>query len=140
MSDVVDELLPDSLIPGHNKNQRRRAARHQPLVSTHATRTRLFRMNYYLLEYALIENYLARRAAFRETHLALAREAHRRRDLILAGALAEPADRAVLVWQTDDRSAIERFVDADPYVQNGLVTSWTIRPWTVVIGEEPGQS
>ena len=97
-------------------------------------------MSYYLLEYALVENYLDRRAAFRETHLALAREAHRRGDLILAGALAEPADRAVLVWQTDDRSAIERFVDADPYVQNGLVTSWTIRPWTVVIGEEPGQS
>src|SRR3954453_5909594 len=97
-------------------------------------------MNYYLLEYALIENYLARRAAFRETHLALAQEAHRRGDLILAGALAEPADRAVLGWQTDDRPAFERFVDADPYVQNGLVTSWTIRPWTVVIGEEPGSS
>jgi uncharacterized protein YciI len=97
-------------------------------------------MSYYLLEYALVENYLDRRAAFRETHLALAREAHRRGDLILAGALAEPADRAVLVWRTDDRSVIERFVDGDPYVQNGLVTSWTIRPWTVVIGEEPGQS
>jgi len=91
-------------------------------------------MSYYLLEYALVENYLDRRAAFRETHLALAREAHRRRDLILAGALAEPADRAVLVWRTDDRSVVERFADGDPYVQNGLVTSWTIRPWTVVIG------
>jgi uncharacterized protein YciI len=92
-------------------------------------------MNYYLLEYALVADYLARRAAFRETHLALAREAQRRGDLILAGALAEPADRAVLVWRTDDRSLIERFIDADPYVRNGLVSSWTIRPWTVVIGE-----
>jgi uncharacterized protein YciI len=97
-------------------------------------------MSYYLLEYALVDNYLDRRAAFRETHLGLAREAHRRGELILAGALAEPADRAVLVWQTDDRSAVERFVDADPYVQNGLVTSWIIRPWTVVIGDEPGKS
>jgi uncharacterized protein YciI len=92
-------------------------------------------MGYYLLEYALIEDYIARRAAFREEHLALAQEARRRGDLILAGALAEPADRAVLVWRTDDRSAIERFVDGDPYVVNGLVTSWTIRPWTVVIGD-----
>jgi uncharacterized protein YciI len=97
-------------------------------------------MSYYLLEYALIDDYLARRVAFRETHLALAREAHRRGDLILAGALAEPADRAVLVWRTDDRSVIERFVDGDPYVQNRLVTSWTIRPWTVVIGDELRQS
>jgi uncharacterized protein YciI len=97
-------------------------------------------MGYYLLEYALIDDYLARRAAFREEHLALAREAHRRGDLILAGALAEPADRAVLVWRADDHSVIERCVDGDPYVRNGLVTSWTIRPWTVVIGQATGQS
>ena len=99
-----------------------------------------FHMGYYLLEYALIDDYLARRAAFREVHLALAREAHRRGDLILAGALAEPPDRAVLVWRADDRSVVERFIDGDPYVRNGLVTSWTIRPWTVVIGEAAGLS
>jgi uncharacterized protein len=97
-------------------------------------------MGYYLLEYALIDDYLARRAAFREAHLALAREAQRRGDLILAGALAEPTDRAVLIWRTDDRSVVERFIDGDPYVHNGLVTSWTIRPWTVVIGEWAGRS
>ena len=28
VGDVVDELPPDNLITGHNKNQRRRAARH----------------------------------------------------------------------------------------------------------------
>jgi uncharacterized protein len=92
-------------------------------------------MGYYLLEYAFVEDYLARRPAFREAHLGLAREANGRGELILAGALAEPADRAVLVWRTDDRSVVERFVDGDPYVVNGLVTSWTIRPWTVVVGE-----
>jgi uncharacterized protein YciI len=97
-------------------------------------------MGYYLLDYELIDDYLARRAAFREAHLALAREAHRRGDLILAGALAEPPDRAVLVWRTDDRSVVERFIECDPYVRNGLVTSWTIRPWTVVIGEAAGDS
>jgi uncharacterized protein len=95
-------------------------------------------MSYYLLEYALVNDYLARRAAFREVHLALAREARRPGELILAGALAEPPDRAVLVWRTDDRSVVERFADSDPYVRNGLVTSWTIRPWTVVIGEAAG--
>ena len=99
-----------------------------------------FHMGYYLLEYALIDDYLARRTAFRDEHLALAREAHRCGDLILAGALAEPPDRAVLVWRTDDRSVVERFIDGDPYVRNGLVTSWTIRPWTVVIGEAAGLS
>jgi uncharacterized protein len=96
-------------------------------------------MGYYLLEYALIDDYLARRTAFREAHLELAREAQGRGDLVLAGALAEPTDRAVLVWRTDDPEVIERFVDDDPYVSNGLVTSWTIRSWTVVIGDGGGQ-
>jgi uncharacterized protein len=96
-------------------------------------------MGYYLLEYALIDDYIARRAAFREEHLGLAREARDRGELVLAGALAEPADRAVLVWRTDDQAMIERFVDVDPYVRNGLVTSWTIRPWTVVVGDEAEQ-
>jgi len=118
---------------GDDRGRRRTADSHGPPV------LHTFHMGYYVLEYALVDDYLARRAAFREEHLALARDAHRHRDLILAGALAEPADRAVLVWRTDDRSLIERFIDADPYVRNGLVTSWTIRPWTVVIGEEAGQ-
>jgi len=93
-------------------------------------------MGYYLLEYVLVENYLARRGALREAHLALAREASRCGDLVLAGALAEPPDRAVLIWRTDDRSVVERFVRDDPYVRHGLVTFWTIRRWTVVIGDE----
>jgi hypothetical protein len=52
----------------------------------------------------------------------------------------EPTDRAVLVWRADHRSLVERFIDGDPYVHNGLVTSWTIRRWTVLIGEGAGQS
>ena len=94
-------------------------------------------MDYFLLEYVLVDDYLARRASLREEHLALARKANRRGDLVLAGALAEPPDRAVLIWRTDDRSVVERFAEDDPYVRKGLVTSWTIRLWTVVIGEEP---
>jgi uncharacterized protein YciI len=91
-------------------------------------------MGHHLLEYELVDDYLARRGALREEHLALAREAAEEGHLVLAGALAEPADRAVLVWRTDERAVVEQFVEADPYVREGLVRSWTIRPWTVVIG------
>jgi len=93
-------------------------------------------MDYYLLEYVLVEDYLARRGGWREAHLVLAQDASRRGDLVLAGALAEPPDRAVLIWRTGDRSVVERFAADDPYVRNGLVTSWSIRLWTVVIGDE----
>ena len=86
-----------------------------------------------LLEYTLADDYLERRAALREDHLALARAAHERGELLLAGALPDPYDRALLVW-TAPREVVEHFVDADPYVAHGLVTGWTIRPWNVVIG------
>jgi uncharacterized protein len=86
-----------------------------------------------LLEYSLTDDYLERRAALREEHLALAQAAHERGELLLAGALPDPYDRAVLVW-TAPRETVEDFVTRDPYVVHGLVTGWTIRPWNVVVG------
>jgi uncharacterized protein YciI len=86
------------------------------------------------LLYELADDYLERRAALREEHLELARAAHADGDLLLAGAFAEPADRALLVWSTDDPAVVRRFVESDPYVANGLVTAWQIRPWNVVVG------
>ncbi len=86
-----------------------------------------------LLEYSLADDYLGRRAAVREEHLALARAAHERGELLLAGALPDPYDRALLVW-TAPREVVERFAEQDPYVRKGLVTAWTIREWNVVIG------
>ncbi|HEV3227062.1 MAG TPA: YciI-like protein [Acidimicrobiales bacterium] len=92
---------------------------------------------YWLLSYDLVADYLERRTALRDDHLGLARAAHERGELVLAGALAEPPDRAVLVFRADDATIAEEFASADPYVVNGLVTKWTVRPWTVVIGGEP---
>ncbi|HZB21099.1 MAG TPA: YciI-like protein [Blastococcus sp.] len=86
-----------------------------------------------LLEYSLTDDYLERRSALREEHLALAQAAHERGELLLAGALPDPYDRAVLVW-TAPRETVEDFVARDPYVVHGLVTGWAIRPWNVVVG------
>ena len=86
-----------------------------------------------VLEYTLVDDYVERRAALREEHLALARAAHERGELLLAGALADPYDRALLVW-TAPREVVKQFAEQDPYVVNGLVTRWEIRTWNVVIG------
>jgi uncharacterized protein YciI len=97
-------------------------------------------MNYYLLFYSVVDDYVARRSAYRDEHLRLAREAHRRGELLLAGALADPPDRAVLVFRAADRSVVEDFARNDPYVRQGLVTRWEVRPWAVVIGNEPADA
>jgi uncharacterized protein YciI len=93
-------------------------------------------MNYYALFYEVVEDYVARRSAYRDEHLRLAREAHRRGELLLAGALTEPADRALLIFRAPDRSVVEEFARNDPYVIKGLVTRWEVRSWAVVIGNE----
>jgi uncharacterized protein len=89
---------------------------------------------YYMLFYETVDNYVERRAAYRDDHLALARAAHQRGELVMAGALADPADGAVLIFRADNADVVEQFVRQDPYVKNGLITRWRIRPWTVVIG------
>jgi uncharacterized protein YciI len=90
---------------------------------------------HYLLFYEAAEDYLERRAAFREEHLALAWQACERGELILGGAFANPVDGAVLLFQGDSPAAAERFAQSDPYVANGLVKHWYVREWTTVAGE-----
>jgi uncharacterized protein YciI len=92
---------------------------------------------HFQLFYDYVEDAVARRAPFREEHLQLARAAHARGELLLAGAFADPVDGAALVFRADSQKTVEDFVARDPYVRSGVVTSWRIRPWTVVIGAEP---
>ncbi|HNT94082.1 MAG: hypothetical protein H6545_04560 [Bacteroidales bacterium] len=87
---------------------------------------------YYILFYRTVENYIERRKPFREEHLGLIREFLNDGRLFMAGALAEPADGAVLIFRGDNPQAAHDFVSRDPYVKNGLITEWSVRPWMVV--------
>ncbi len=90
-------------------------------------------MKHFLLFYELGDTYLARRGEFRADHLKLGWDAAARGEVILAGALPDPFDTALLLFT--DKTAAENFVKADPYVTNGLVKSWRVREWNTVIGE-----
>ena len=90
-------------------------------------------MKYFILFYEVVPDYVERRAQYRAEHLALAKAATERGDLRLGGAYADPA---VVVPAEDQRGAARRFVEADPYVRNGLVAAWRIRAWTVVVGAD----
>lgn len=94
-------------------------------------------MGYYALFYReVVADFIARRGIYREEHLGLARGAYARGELLLAGALAEPPDGALLVFKSETAAPVEDFVRKDPYVLNGLVKRWEIRPWTVVVGNQ----
>jgi uncharacterized protein len=89
---------------------------------------------HYILFYKTVEGYVEKRAPFREEHLKLAQAARDNGSLVMAGALADPADGAMLVFKGDSPSVAEEFARNDPYVKNGLITDWWVRAWTVVIG------
>jgi hypothetical protein len=54
---------------------------------------------------------------------------------VLGGALADPADAVVLLFRSETPQVARAFAEADPYVRNGLVTSWRVREWTTVVGD-----
>ena len=91
---------------------------------------------HYLMFYELAADYLERRGEFRAEHLKLAWQFQERGELVLAGALADPADGAVLLFKADSSAPAERFAASDPYVKNGLVKQWRVRPWTTVVGSD----
>jgi uncharacterized protein len=90
---------------------------------------------HYLLSYDIAPDYLERRGAFREEHLALAWAAHDRGELLLAGAVGDPVSGALLLFSGDSPAAAESFAVSDPYVIHGLVTGWRVEPWATVAGE-----
>lgn len=91
---------------------------------------------HYLLSYEVGQDYVSRRAEFRDAHLEKAWQASQRGELVLGGALADPVDGAVLLFKGDSPAVAEDFARADPYVTNGLVKRWHVREWTTVVGED----
>jgi uncharacterized protein YciI len=94
-------------------------------------------MPYYALVYDTIEDYATRRSAYRDEHLGLVRAAKARGEIVMAGALGDPPDGALLVFRSSSPEVAETFAINDPYVVHGLITSWHVRPWNVVVGGEP---
>ncbi|MGA2353163.1 MAG: YciI-like protein [Terriglobales bacterium] len=91
---------------------------------------------HYLLFYEVADDYLARRAEFRDAHLEKAWRASERGELVLGGALQDPVDGAVLLFKGDSPEVAEKFARVDPYVTNGLVKRWHVREWKTVAGED----
>jgi uncharacterized protein YciI len=90
---------------------------------------------HYLLFYEAGDDYVSRRAEFRDAHLEKAWKATEHGELLLVGALANPVDGAVLLFQGDSPEVAEKFASSDPYVTSGAVKRWHVREWTTVVGQ-----
>jgi uncharacterized protein YciI len=91
-------------------------------------------MKYFALTYTVVDGFAEKRMPFRPGHLAMVRDAHARGDIVMAGAVGDPIEEALIVFRGDSPDVAERFARADPYVTGGLARSWKVRPWNVVVG------
>ena len=94
--------------------------------------------SHFLLTYELAPDYLERRGEFRDEHLRRAWESQQSGELVLAGALDDPADSAVLLFHCASAEPVLLFAATDPYVINGLVKSFQVRKWNTVVGDLAG--
>lgn len=91
-------------------------------------------VSHHLLLYEVVEDYLERRPAYRAEHLAAAAREREAGRLILAGAFGDPPNGAALIFRGVDAEHVRAFAEADPYVRAGLIRSWRVEPYTVVVG------
>lgn len=90
---------------------------------------------YFVLRYdSVVDDYVNRRAPFRSEHLRLLREAHARGEVVMAGAVGDEPDGAIIIFRAESPEVAEHFVSHDPYVTNGLILTWRVQPWNVVVG------
>ena len=84
----------------------------------------------HILFYEYVADIVERRAPHREAHLSAIRTAKEDGRILQAGPLGDPPHGAAIVFADPDTA--DAFAQADPYVTNGLVTSWRVEPWTLV--------
>ena len=108
-----------------------------PLTSKTSFSTSSNDDQYYALLYDYVENILEKRTPFRANHLSHATKYVESGMLRLGGAFADQnVDSALIVFKCDNIDKVKQFAENDPYVTNGLVTNWKVRPWTVVVGAD----
>lgn len=86
-----------------------------------------------ILHYTYVDDIVERREPYRSDHLDGIKQAVARGEIVMAGATGEPVTGAVIVFAGVRPEDVERFAAADPYVVAGLVASWRIEPWNVVL-------
>ncbi len=86
----------------------------------------------YVMSYRSVEDFLPLAQQHFPAHLERLHEFHARGVLLMVGTFDEPMNGDAMGIFTN-RKAAEDFVAGDPFVLNGVVASWSIRPWDEIL-------
>jgi uncharacterized protein len=88
----------------------------------------------YVLFYESADDVMSKAPPVYPRHLARLKEFRDRGDLLLVGTFGDPqAEGSMAVFGS--RDAAEEFVRDDPFVNEGVVKTWTLREWDEVASE-----
>jgi uncharacterized protein len=82
----------------------------------------------YVLRYTAVDGFLPLAQEHFPAHSARAQEFAGRGVLLMIGVLDEPMNGDAMAVFTSQEAA-EEFVSGDPFVLNGVVAEWSVRPW-----------
>ena len=86
----------------------------------------------YVMTYRAVEDFMPLAQEHYAGHAARVEEFAGRGELLMVGTFDEPMDGAAMgVFTT--REAAEEFIAGDPFVRNGVVAEWSVRPWNEVL-------
>jgi len=89
----------------------------------------------YVLKYEYVENIAEKRTPYREAHTAYVTKQVNNGNIILAGTIDQPPTAALTILRNLTEKEIEQIAKQDPYVINGLVTKYSIKPFLAVVGD-----
>jgi uncharacterized protein YciI len=92
-------------------------------------------MKHWALFYEGDDDYVTKRQPHRSDHLAYAQAAVARGEMVQGGGLGDPPTGSLLTFVGDGPEVAENFANNDPYVVNGVVRSWRVERWVVVLGD-----
>jgi uncharacterized protein YciI len=90
----------------------------------------------YVMTYECVSDFDSFADEHFQAHLSYLKGFHERGVLLLMGPMQEPFNGDALAVFSSQEAA-EEFVAGDPFVLNGVVKSYTIRPWQEVLQPEP---
>lgn len=88
----------------------------------------------FLVIYRYVPDMERRRAPHRDDHLRWLRDHAEAGHVVLAGAVRDPVDSAVIVVRAEDLYATRQLLLDDPYARANLITEVTTRPLGLAVG------
>ncbi|CAF0740885.1 unnamed protein product [Adineta steineri] len=89
----------------------------------------------HVLQYEYVCDVVEKRKPHREAHLSFIGKQVENGNVLLGGAVSSPPTSALIIFRNLSSNEIEQFAKQDPYVINGIVTKYTVKPYMAVVGD-----